>query len=533
MQKKSIKKMSREEMIKNLAELEKMEASVLDKFDRVKAENPFWFFEPSDGSVTAEGMALLRKHLKEEDIPQKFDGQIDIFKSDANMLGESGGNQAGKSLVMCIRRLILATGAVPNALKGIFPEHIISKKMPRHYRVVGVDLINGLEKNVIPKYKQWTPREYLIDGSWDKSFTAKNNTLALVDPKTKQLISTIEFMSNKADEASHQGPPMDGIDFDEEPDYAIYKENLVRLVTAERMDMQFGWTPTGGLSWSHNVLYTKKNDEHGNKIDWFKLSSVSNRRANLAIIEEILKDIHDYSEKKMRILGDYVSLSGLIYGNLFDERIHVIPSFDINPAEFVVYRGMDPHTSKPTVCCEIAVDREGNEFVCGLYSRAADTEDIKADLAERALERNYRLGWTRCDKSANSTNHALGDRNIFLEFGRGRNAVPALMESQKFTGSVHAGVDVIKQKLKVNPLTGKPSLFIMDKPENRPLIKAIKTLERDTYQNEEKKGMKDKINEGPHDAHAAFRYPHQSIMNWYPAMVSVPEYEPVAAAVGW
>jgi len=530
---KPVSRMSVEEKKRLLEEIREMERDTMERIEQAKAADPFWFFEPSDGTVTPEGMALLRRHLKEEDIPQRFDGQLDVFKSESHMVGESGGNQAGKSLVMTIRRLILATGAIPNALKGIFPEHIILKKRPRHYRTVGVDLINGLEKNVIPKYKEWVPRDYLIDRSWEKSFAAKSNTLTLIDPKDKGLISTIEFMSNKADEMSHQGPPMDGIDFDEEPDYRIYKENLVRLVTALRMDMQFGWTPTGGLSWSYHVLCNKANDDHGNKIQWFKLSSVTNKRANLSIVEEILKDITSYQEKKMRILGDYVSLTGLIYGNLFDPQIHLIEPFPINYQDFVVYRGLDPHTSKPTVCVESAFDREGNEYVCGLYQRAADTEDIKADLARRAQERNYRLGWTRCDRSANSTNHALGDRNIYLELKRGKNAIPALFESQKFTGSIHAGVDVIKQRLKINPLTGKPSLFIFNTPEMKPLIQAFRTMERDTYQNEEKKGMKDKINEGPHDAHAAFRYIHQSVTNWFPAVQYTPEYEPVSEVTGY
>ena len=162
------------------------------------------------------------------------------------------------------------------------------------------------------------------------------------------------------------------------------------------------------------------------------------------------------------------------------------------------------------------MDREGFEYVISTYMRAADTEDVKADLAERARLNGYRLAWTQCDKSANSTIKALGDRNIFLELGRGKNAIPALASSEKFTGSINAGVNEMKKLLKPDLITGKPKLYIFDNAENKLLIKAFETLERETFSNEEVKGIKDKIAEGKHDAHAALRYIHQRRITWLP-----------------
>lgn len=523
----------RRQLEHKLAELERLEQENNEKLELAKRENPFWFFQPSDGNLTEDGKRLLEKYLKPEDIPVKLDGQKDVLACTAPIVGVSGGNQAGKTLVMVLRRIILATGLIPSSLKSVFPKELIPNKSPRHYRVVGVDAINGLEKNVIPTFRHWTPREALIDGSWEKSWSAKSNTLRLVDPRTKKLLSTIEFMSNKSEVDSHQGPPMDGVDFDEEPDYDIYRENAMRLTTAERYDMQFGMTPTHGISWVYDKFFLRSKDDSGRDVAWFKLSTAVNPKANPIVVEENLKNAKNYDDLRMRLLGDFVSLSGLIYGNLFNPSIHVIDPFPITWEHYIVYRGLDPHTSKNTVCIEVAIDREGTEYVCGMYSKAADTQIVKDDLAARAIERNYRLGWTRCDRSANSTNRLLDDRNIFFELGRGKNAIPALMESQKYTGSIHAGVDEIMKRLKINPTTGKPSLFIFNLPELKPLIHSFRTLERDTYRNEERKGVKDKINEGPHDAHAALRYCHQSIMNWMPPHMSVPSDVPVNESVGW
>lgn len=530
---KPIERMSPEEMVRARAAIVEMEQELERKREQAKAADPFWFFEPSDGKVTPEGMALLKRHLKEEDIPQRFDSQIDALKSESPICAVSGGNQAGKTNVVCIKRLIKAIGEVPNALKGIFPMHTIPKKEPRRYRVVAEDFSNGLLKNMIPTYQKWVPRDYLIGRSWEKSWSAQANTLTLVHPQRRTVVSTIEFMSNAQDVMSHQGPPLDGVDFDEEPRHEIYKENLVRMTTAERFDMQFGMTPTHGMSWTYDSIFSKSEDDSGNSIDWFKLASVTNRKANLMVVEEIIKGLDDYNEIKMRLLGEFVSLSGLIYGSLFNSKLHVIDPFDVSGDNFVVYRGIDPHSAKPTFCVEVAVDREGTEYACGLYSKAADTEIVKADLAQRAKDRKYRLGKTVCDRSADSDNHALGDRNIFYELSTGQNAVPAMDKSEKYKGSIDAGVDQIKKKLRVNEHTGKPSLFIFNTPEMRPLIHAFKTMERETYQNEKDKGMKDKIKEGPHDAHAAFRYPHQIQMNWFPPVQSVPEPEYVNETVGY
>jgi hypothetical protein len=233
--------------------------------------------------------------------------------------------------------------------------------------------------------------------------------------------------------------------------------------------------------------------------------------------------VSSYDEMKMRLLGEAISLSGLVYGNLFRDKDHVIEPFPLDNAKHFILRGIDPHLVKPSCCVELAVDREGNKYVIGAYGRDCDTADFKKDLAQRAKERNYRLGWSIFDKSSDSTIKVFGDRNIFLEMTRGENAVPAAFKSDKFTGSINAGVDEIKKSLKINPVSKKPTLFFFNTPEVKPVIKAMKSLERDTFTNEEDKGMKDRIKEGKWDFHACLRYLHQRPIIWLPPVETVPE----------
>lgn len=541
--KKPFSKMNNEERKKKIEEIHAIRKSLLEKQEELMNADPFWFFKPHNGTINQQQKMFLEKWLKPEDIPQRLVGQTDVFASKSPINFVCGGNQSGKSLTGVIKRLIKATGLVPNSLKDIFPMETIIKKTPRLYRVVAEDYTNGLMKNILPAYQKWTPRECLIDGSWEKSFSVKENVLTLVlDGK---IVANIEFMSNSQDVETHQGPARDGCDFDEEPRYEIYKEDLMRLTTSEFFDINFYETPTHGMSWVYDKIYTKEADEYGNKIQTFSLSSVCNPKANLKVLDEIMKGIDSYEERRMRLLGEFVSLSGLVYGKLFDPMLHVIEPFPVNCqcggtmahsddcpyTKFFVVRGIDPHLVTPTAVVYLAVDREDNHYVVTSYFKDKDIQEVKDDQME--LSKGMRIGWSRVDASSDSTIKALNDRNIFIELSRGKNAIPALFKSEKYQGSIRVGVDEIKQRLKINEKTNKPRLFIFNVPENKELIHSFKTLERDTYANEDQKGMKDKIAEGKHHLHAALRYIYQGLVRWMPCYNYVPNYEEINLKTGY
>jgi phage terminase large subunit-like protein len=513
------------EVLREIKELEEMLLDLRQQERDAISVNPYWFYKPSDGSISPEGQELLEKYLRPEDMPEgRLDCQMDVHESDADITLCAGGNQVGKSTVGAITGYVWVTGEVPEALEGKIPDSMLPHSWPQHVRVEGVDWPT-MQKNVIPAFRYWAPKEYLENGEWDKSFSVQEQILTL--SKDNKLVGTIEFMNNRQNVESHQGPPRHGMIYDEEPRFEIWKENLMRFTTAERIKILMAMTPTKGLSWVHDEIFLKQ--ETGDSeftIRAFALASITNKYANTKIIRKILGGQDSYQAVKMRLLGQFVSLSGLIYGSVFNRKVHVIKPFPINKDDFVVYRGLDPHLAKPTVCVELAVDREGNEYVVGVYQRAVDTGTVKEDLARRVKERDYRVAWTRCDRSADTTIRILGDRNIYRELKRGKNAIPALFVSEKYEGSIRAGVDQIKKLLKANKKTGKPRLHIFDTAECKLLINAMRTLERDRAQDEDIRGERDKINEGKHDTHACLRYIHQFPVRWIEPVEYVPEYEP-------
>ena len=519
--------LSEEDRLLKIAEINRLIEEHRVRLEEVKDSDPFWFFEPNKGELGMREKEFLRKYLEEDDIPQRVDGQVDVFRSKASTLGISGGNQSSKSTSGAILAYIYATGEVPDSLKGIFPEDELIKKGLSQIiaiRVVGVDH-KTLLNTVLPTYQRWCPREYLKGGKWGESFSSEQKKRFLY--RKGNIVATIEFMTNQQDVESFQGPPIDVVIYDEEPAQTIRKENLMRFVTAGKVKEIFCWTPTKGLTWTYDLFMEGVRTD---SVELYKLCSVANRKANLTALDEIMKGIDNYEERKMRLLGEFISLSGLVYGRLFDAYIHVIEPFfeDLSESkkrDFLVLTGLDPHLVTPTPLVFALLDRENNVYIDRCWMKTADTDEIKQAWHEIVKENGYRTGWSVADKSSNSTIIAFGGRNIFRELSRGKNSIPALRTSEKYEGSIKAGVDDIKKRLKVDENTGRPRFFIVNRPENKMLIQSMRTLERDTYANEDESGPKDRIKEGKHHLHAAMRYLFQYPLSWYPEVQEVPSFE--------
>lgn len=555
-----IARMTNEELDRAIAEYQ----DVHDHFDRqekrLKRENPYWYYEPTRGDTLPEDrLAFLRRHIRQEDIPQKLDGGLDVHLSSAPIRGASGGNQASKSTTGVIEGIMTASGQVPYCFDETQPNFFRWKLPDRAHRApdddvavvrhVAVDFKNGYLKTLLPKYREWAPRELLKNGDFDQSFSAEEDMLYFYDPTTKRVRGAVEFMSNEQKLQSFQGPPRRKLILDEEPYEAVYKENIMRMVTMPAFEVLFCMTPTNGISWVHEKIYMRAGEAENilgadgkarsAKIEWFQIPSICNPYANLAVLEEIISELDSYDEKKMRLLGEFVSLSGLVYGRLFNKALHVIPAFNTqctcgrskyeeHPgncpyAAFMQFRGLDPHTVKPSAAVFVAMDREENVYVDTSYTRQADTDELKNDLS--VMDGRRRMTFTNIDPHSDSDSSVFKDanrrsRNIFKELRRGPNAIRGLRKAAAYKGSILSGVDIIKKLLRVNPVTGRPRLFIMDRPENKLLINAFRTLERDNYLDTAKMGQKDAIKETKHDLHAALRYALQTLGSWKPQSLS-------------
>jgi len=531
---------SREDILRAMQQEQEFIAAREEELRQLKESDPFYFYEPTVGTVTPDQAAFLAEFLRPEDIPAKLDSAVDVHACTANIIGVAGGNQSSKTTCCTVEDFIKACRLIPPSLKGIYPESKLPKKKCNRIRVVCEDYTHGILNHNLPALKNWVPKDYLIDRRWEKSWSAEKMTLTLVHPIEKQVCATIELMTNEAKVGTFQGPPIDRVRFDEEPREPIFDENLIRFATSEKLDIAFGMTPTNGLSWVYDRLWNKDADTSGNSVRWFQLCSISNPKANLKSLREICSNIKSYDEMIMRLLGEWISLSGLVYGQYFKRRIHVIPPASLglgdgeyldchcpgvrtdayaNPADtyhnpncpyllYVGYLGLDPHEVKATAAVVVCVDREERKFIDRCYLGEKNIREVRSDIA--TMLRTYRYGFGKCDPHADSDRTAFDNINIWKLLTQGDSPVPNLRKADSYKGSILAGVDIIRQMLK------DETFYILDRPENQLLIQSMRTLQRDTFTNEDTRGAKDAIQEGKHDHHAAMRYIFQSRLGWYP-----------------
>lgn len=500
----------------------------LKKRDELAAIDPFYFFEPTTGHLSSEMVQFLREYLKPEDIPQVVDGQLDVLLSKASIIGASGGNQAGKSLVCAIKALIKCTGQLPAKLKPYeahFKDDIerANNKFIRG-RVVGVDY-KQMVNTVLPRYQESCPRNFLRKRSWSDSFSVQNQTLKLY--RGNKCCASIEYMTNQMDVESFQGPPLDFLIYDEEPSELIHKENLMRFTTADKLDITFGWTPTHGISWATD-LFSKQiyGGDDKKSIALFKLCSASNPKANLNVLREILDQIVNYEELKMRVLGEFISLSGLIYPN-FNSKLHVIPPFNVEKGKYLVFLGVDPHITTETAVVWMALDRNNVPIIVEEMFKRATIDDLCDEIMERS--KKYRMAWASFDYAAN-TNVEIYGTNIFQDFQKRLKGIWCRL-APKGVGSIGYGVNEIGEMLKVDKITGKPNFFLTEPCTMT--INDFRTLDRDTYANEETKGTKDRIREAKKHRHACVRYIMQLFPRWVDVAPTQAVYCPDNSRIGY
>lgn len=560
---KPLEKMTDDELRSLVCEVGAVVQDLGEKVKVAKKADPYWFYQPSTGKLPPQGEELLREFLKPEDIPDQLDGQVHVHASRADIVGVAGGNQSSKTTTGTINDLIKSTGVLPPSLVGI-ADHRIPNKRPNACRVVCEDYRHGVLNHNLPTLQYWVPREFLIEGRWDHSWSEMKQSLTLVDPKKRELTGTIEYMTNEQRKETFQGPPKDRIRYDEEPREAIYDENMQRFVTGERIDVEFDMTPTHGMSWLYDRLFVEERTDAGQKIEWFKLCTATNPCANLMVVREICKRIKDYKTLKMRLLGEWISLSGLIYGKYFSRRIHVIPPEKFGLAagqylrcsckhvmngggstipnatwhepncpflEWLMVLGLDPHETKPTAGLLLGQNRNGTRVVDTCYMGDKTIPEVRSELNDMLWW--YRYDQARCDPhcDTNRTAYPTNNHNIWEMLSRGKDAIPRIYKADAFPGSVLAGVDLVKQLLLVNDKSESPDLVILDRPENQMLIASMRTLQRDTWENEEHKGPKDSIQEGKHDHHACLRYAVSAKTRWRPFEQSVPQLPPELEAI--
>lgn len=324
------------------------------------------------------------------------DHQIKFHKSEAFIKLFLGGNRAGKTVAGATDIVWKAIGRHPYNQKH---------KGPLRLRAVGGDFEEGIKRIILPEIAKWVPPSELIKGSWEESYAAGARTLTFANG------SFIEFLSNDQEVAKHAGTSRHHVWFDEEPDEAIFNENLLRLLDAEGQ-CAITMTPLIDMSWTYDRLYLpaleggklKLTDgQDFGYIDVIQASTLDNVHINAAMISIITEGMSE-DERMARTDGKYFSYSGTIYSNAIqpstetDSGTYIDPivgtdTWDIMRRKGWEFFGMLDHgLTNPTAYYVAAANERGAVVIFDEYYKAGN---IIKDNSREILSMNERLDITR------------------------------------------------------------------------------------------------------------------------------------------
>lgn len=328
-----------------------------------------------------------------------------------------GGNRVGKTVGGAVESVMRLTGEhkfTDLATGEVYIREDLPKP-PVRGRGVAVDIARGINLIMIPEIQKWIPTKYLINNSWEDSYSKTNMILTLNNG------STMEFMSYEQDREKFQGTSRHFTWFDEEPPEEIYKECMLRLLDTDG-DWWMTMTPLIEMSWTYSSLYEPASVGALNSVEVFEGELEDNVHIKMEAFERLTQTMSD-AEKQTRKSGVYISHTGLVYGESFSRHRNVIPDivqssrFDILRREWSHFQMMDWGYNNPTAILFACYDSDGRIIVYDeLYKNKLlvkeQAELWKNKRAELQIETTYAIG----DPSIASTDPLKGS-SVQSEFG--------------------------------------------------------------------------------------------------------------------
>lgn len=228
------------------------------------------------------------------------DRALRFHESKARVLAAGGGNRSSKTTSMLVHMIMCATGVFPYSLRHLIKDNF---RGPINMRLVVESLTTTLEPVILPKLQYWKwsgadrpggerghwgwiPRNCLIDGEWDKSWSAKLRMLRLLcrDPENPDRVigeSTWQFMSFDQDPTDFASGEFHLIGHDEPPKYPQWLENEARVMSVGgRLLLAMTWPddPSINVDWLYNDVYEPAKSGANPDIEWLELWTTDNKQ---------------------------------------------------------------------------------------------------------------------------------------------------------------------------------------------------------------------------------------------------------------
>lgn len=319
-----------------------------------------------------------------------------------------GGNRSGKSATLTVEACIAASGIIPKSLEGIYPKEYI--RLPAYVRLCAVDYDNGVYKILWPKVMEWLPND-LIE--------SENKSLNIIRLKNG---SEIEFMSYAQPTEKFGGTARDFVGFDEIPPPDVVRENVMRTIDRGGRVM-YSFTPVihmkdnrgrvtnNALSIStyydstylraRRIVDDKSDVINERGLPWievFHINVYNNQHVNLEILRQEEQGMTE-QERLIRVEGRFQHLAGMVYGENYDEKVHVVNSVPTDP-NWPTYVFIDPHPQIPHHVSWVLVDPHGRKFVVDELKVKGGSGDLASAMLALEASRGYWVVWRAIDPLA-------------------------------------------------------------------------------------------------------------------------------------
>ena len=283
-----------------------------------------------------EGLLRQMAELREEDPLQFFrphsEPQRRFMESRSPITAAFAGNQFGKSVALTVKALCqhVPTDGLPEHMRGY---KLAGKFSP----VVGWFLcpsFKALETFVLPTFREWAPKAYLLGGRWDRAWDKTNRVLRFKDG------GEIHVFTYEMEASKLVGARVDYVAYDEPPPEQHRGEALMRLVARGGFEM-FAMTPVnisgGGIGWVYRELWKRRGDRDKTVIT---ASIHDNPTLDKETVARVLSNYAD-EERRAREFGEFVHIGGMVYQGGFERVLCDPPSRD-HVRKWDVVVGIDP-----------------------------------------------------------------------------------------------------------------------------------------------------------------------------------------------
>lgn len=300
------------------------------------------------------------------------------------------GNQFGKTTSLVVRSLIecLPVEALPRRLRQFKRFH-----GPVHGRLVCPSYAL-VDQNMIPTFRDWTPRERLKGGGFDKAWNSQSKVLTFANG------SFIDFLTYETDLDKFGGVRRHFVGYDEPPPRPIRDEGLGRIMRYGGFEM-FAFTPLkANTGWLRREIYKKREDPD---ITLVRGSVYDNTALDGGAREYFLANLPNDLWRRARELGDFVDVGGLIYPDF--ERCVLAEGLDpafLRSLDVVV--GIDPGIRNAGIVW-VGFDGDNTAWV---FNEGLLQDKEAREYAEFIQSENRRLGLNPkrvqyvCDPAARS-----------------------------------------------------------------------------------------------------------------------------------